>query len=95
MEAILVQDGSDMALQGKEKISEKMTDEEFDSLDKKARSSIILNLSDDVLRKVASKTTVKGMRKKLKSLTVENRFYLKQKLYTIRMDENTSPTVTF
>ncbi|KAF3657618.1 hypothetical protein FXO37_14816 [Capsicum annuum] len=69
MEAILVQDGSDMALQGKEKISEKMTDEEFDSLDKKARSSIILNLSDDVLRKVASKTTVKGMREKLKSLT--------------------------
>ncbi|KAM3397845.1 hypothetical protein P3S68_001359 [Capsicum galapagoense] len=99
MEAILVQDGSDMALQGKEKISEKMTDEEFDSLDKKARSSIILNLSDDVLRKVASKITVKGMWKKLKSLymkrTIENRLYLKQKLYTIHMDENTSLLLHF
>ncbi|KAM3338113.1 putative protein isoform X1 [Capsicum galapagoense] len=94
IEVILIHDGSDMALQGKEKISEKMTDEEFDSLDKKARSSIILNLSDDVLREVASETTAKGMREKLKSLymkrTVENRLYLKQKLYTIRMDENTS-----
>ncbi|KAF3623627.1 hypothetical protein FXO38_30648 [Capsicum annuum] len=93
-EAILVQDGSDMGLQGKEKISEKMTDEEFDSLDKKARSSIILNLSNDVLREVASEITAKGIWENLKSLymkrTAENRLYLKQKLYTIRMDENTS-----
>ncbi|KAF3654697.1 hypothetical protein FXO38_15017 [Capsicum annuum] len=71
-----------------------MTGEEFDGLDKKARSSIILNLSDDVLREVASETTAKGMQEKLKNMymkrTVDNKLYLKQKLYTFRMDENTS-----
>ena len=62
-------------------------------MDKKARSSIILNLSDEVLREVAMETTAKSMWDKLKALymkrTVENRLYLKQSLYMLRMIEGT------
>lgn len=57
MEAILIQDGVDIALQGKEKKPENITDKEFDRLDRKAKSSIILNLSDEVLSEVTSETT--------------------------------------
>ncbi|CAL9107419.1 unnamed protein product, partial [Musa textilis] len=61
MEAILVQDGVDLALQGAEKIPDGMSEEDFVGMDKKARSSIILNLSDEVLRKVATETTAKSI----------------------------------
>lgn len=57
MEVILIQDGVDIALQGKEKKPENITDKEFDRLDRKAKSSIILNLSDEVLSEVTSETT--------------------------------------
>ena len=66
-----------------------MTDEEFAVIDKKEKSGIILILSNEVLHEVSEETTTKGMWEKLKTLymksTVENRLYLKQKLYTFRM----------
>ena len=61
MEAILVQDGVDLALQGAENISDGTSKEDLAGMDKKARSSIILNLSDEVLREVATETTAKSM----------------------------------
>ena len=94
MEAILVQDGVDLALQGAENIPDGTSKEDLAGMDKKARSSIILNLSDEVLREVATETTAKSMWDKLKALymkrTVENRLYLKQRLYMLRMIEGTS-----
>ena len=94
MEAILVQDGVDLALQGAENIPDGTSKEDLAGMDKKARSSIILNLSDEVLREVATETTAKSMWDKLKALyikrTVENRLYLKQSLYMLRMVEGTS-----
>ena len=94
MEAILVQDGVDLAIQGIEKKPEDVKDADFADMDKKARSSIILNLSDEVLREVATETSAKAMWDKLKALymkkTVENRLYLKQSLYMLRMSEGTS-----
>ncbi|MCQ7691360.1 DDE-type integrase/transposase/recombinase, partial [Salmonella enterica] len=94
MEAILVQDGVDLALQGAENIPDGTSKEDLAGMDKKARSSIILNLSDEVLREVATETTAKSMWDKLKALymkrTVENRLYLKQSLYMLRMTEGTS-----
>ena len=81
MEAILVQNRVDLAIHGIEKKPETMKNEEFAEMDKKARSSIILNLSDEVLREVATETSAKAMWDKLKALymknTVENRLYLK------------------
>ena len=61
MEAILVQDGIDLALQGAKNVSNSTSKEDLASMDKKARSSIILNLSYEVLREVATKTTSKSI----------------------------------
>ena len=94
MEAILIQDGCELALQGVEEKPSEMTLQEFAELDKRARSGIILNLAYEVLAEVAAETTAKGMWDSLKAIymkkTMENRLYLKQKLYSLRMTEGTS-----
>ncbi|KAL3524832.1 hypothetical protein ACH5RR_013204 [Cinchona calisaya] len=81
---------------GKENKSEKLSDEKFANLDKKAKSGIVLNLSDEVLREVASESTAKGMWDKLKDLYMKkimvNRLYLKQSLYMIRITEAAPPS---
>lgn len=94
IEAIFIQDGVDIELQGKEKKLETMRDGEFDYLDKQARLGIISNLFDDVLWEVAFETTTKDLWDKLKALYMKksdvNRFYLKQSLYMLRISESTS-----
>lgn len=91
MEAVLIQDGLDIALEGKKKKPEDMKDIEFVIIDKKTKSSIILNLSNGVSREVSAEIKAKGIWEKTKNLvmkrTVENRLYLKQKLYTFPMFE--------
>jgi hypothetical protein len=65
--------------------------EEMKEFDEKAHSTILLSLSDGVLREDADEETAAGLWKRLenpymkKSLT--NRLYLKQRLYTIKMKE--------
>ncbi|XP_009628490.2 uncharacterized protein [Nicotiana tomentosiformis] len=54
-------DGLDLALQGNEKMPNKMTDEEFVVINKKAKACIILNLSNEVLREVAAESSSKGI----------------------------------
>ena len=94
MQAILTQDGCKLALDGEDKKPADMSSDKFKDLDDKARSGIILNLTDEVLQEVAGESTAKGMWDKLKAMymkkTVENRLYLKQKLYMLRMTEGTS-----
>ena len=94
MQAILTQDGCKLALDGEDKKPADMSSDKFKDLDYKARSGIILNLTDKVLQEVAGESTAKGMWDKLKFMymkkTVENRRYLKQKLYMLRMTEGTS-----
>ena len=84
MQAILTQDGCKLALDGEEKKPVDMSSDKFKDLDDKARSGIILNLTDEVLQKVTGESTAKGMWDKLKAMymkkTVEKRLYLKQKL---------------
>lgn len=74
MEAILIQDGLDMALEGKEKKPENMTDMEFAVIDKKAKLGIILNLSNEVLCEVSAESTAKakGMRNLAKQCCNDN-----------------------
>ena len=50
-----------MLLEGKDMKPEKMTNEEFAVIEKRAKSGIILNLSNEVLREVSAETTTKGM----------------------------------
>ena len=74
--AILVQDKVNLAIHGIEKKPEGVTDANFAEMDKKARSNIILNLFDKILREVATKISAKVMWDKFKALymkkTVEN-----------------------
>ena len=56
-------------------------------------SAILLSLSDGVLREVADEETATGLWKKLESLymkkSLTNRLFLKQRLYTLKMEEGT------
>nr|XP_027103372.1 (+)-neomenthol dehydrogenase-like [Coffea arabica] len=61
MEAILVQDGVDPAIHGIENKPEDVKGADFVDMDKKVRSSIILNLSNEVLREVVTETSAKAM----------------------------------
>ena len=93
MMAILVKEGLVKTLEGKDKLPEKLTDEEKDALMKNALSSIQLSLSDEVLCEDGDEESPVGLWLKLenfymtKSLT--SRLYLKQRLYTFRMSEGT------
>ena len=61
---------------------------------KKARSTIVLSVTNRVLRKIRKEETAAGMLKALDMLylakALPNRFYLKQKLYGFRMSESLS-----
>jgi len=61
---------------------------------KKARSTIILSVTDRVLRKIRKEETTAGMIRALDQLYIAkalpNRFYLKQKLYGFKMSESLS-----
>ena len=65
--------------------------EEIAELEEKAHNLILLSLSDGVLREVAGEETAAGLWKKLESLymkkSLTNRLFLKQRLYTLRMQE--------
>ena len=62
-----------------------MTYANFVEMDKKTRSSIILNLYDEILWEIAAKTSTKAIWDKIKVLytkkIVENQVYLRQSLY--------------
>ncbi|GJR53655.1 retrovirus-related pol polyprotein from transposon TNT 1-94 [Tanacetum coccineum] len=89
--ALLSQQGYLSALQGRDKLPEKLSDEEEDELMEKAHGAIILNLADSVLREVAGETTPTGLWLQLESLymtkSLTNRLYMKQRLYTLRMKD--------
>ena len=91
MRALLSQQGYLSALQGRDKLPERLTDEEKDELMEKAHGAIILNLADSVLREVAGETTPAGLWLQLESLymtkSLTNRLYMKQRLYTLRMKD--------
>ncbi|RVW75611.1 Retrovirus-related Pol polyprotein from transposon TNT 1-94 [Vitis vinifera] len=70
-----------------------MSDEETDELMEKAHSVILLCLGNEVLCEVAKKDTTAKLWLKLESLymtkSLTNRLYLKKRLYTLQMKEDT------
>ncbi|KAL6321549.1 hypothetical protein AAG906_021744 [Vitis piasezkii] len=70
-----------------------MSDEEKDELMEKAHSVILLCLGNEVLREVAKKDTTTKLWLRLESLymtkSLTNRLYLKKRLYTLQMKEDT------
>jgi len=70
-----------------------MSEDEKEELEMKAHSAIQLCLADEVLREVADEDTAAGLSFKLESLymtmSLTNKLYLKQRLFTLHMKEGT------
>ncbi|KAH9679839.1 hypothetical protein KPL71_026297 [Citrus sinensis] len=102
MRAILIQQGLDSALDDEEEQKSKKEREEGSSssggdlraINNKAHSTIILHLSDEVLREVAKEKSTSGLWAKLEELflkkSLAKRLYIKRKLYTFSMKEGTT-----
>ena len=89
MRALLRQQGLAKILDGK--MPSTSSKEERAKLEEKAHNLILLSLSDGVLREVADEETAVELWKKLESLymkkSLTNCLFLKQRLYTLRMQE--------
>lgn len=68
--------------------------EALEEKNRKARSTIVLRVTDRVLRKIKKETTAAAMTSALDKLymskSLPNQIYLKQKLYSFKMSENLS-----
>ncbi|KAH9750946.1 Integrase catalytic domain-containing protein [Citrus sinensis] len=99
MKALLITQGLGEAidpvskLEGGESSSSK-TPEQVAKMDKKAKSTIILSLSDSVIREVAKEKIVAGLWAKLENLymtkSLANRLYIKKKMFSLKMIEEAS-----
>ncbi|GJU74030.1 retrovirus-related pol polyprotein from transposon TNT 1-94 [Tanacetum coccineum] len=71
-----------------------MTDAKYNPQDKKAHSTILLSLPDEVLYEVADEETAAGVWKKLEKLymtkSLTNKLLLKQRLFSLRMKEGSA-----
>ncbi|KAL6332008.1 hypothetical protein AAG906_020364 [Vitis piasezkii] len=89
MEAILIQQG--ITLLSDKDLLESMIEKERQEVQRKAYNSIILSLSDQVMRKVSHEKTVVGVWKKLEELyrtqAFPNCIYLKEHLYGFKIEE--------
>ncbi|KAH9704361.1 Integrase catalytic domain-containing protein [Citrus sinensis] len=102
MRAILIQQGLDSALDDEDESKSKKEKEGGSSslggdsrtINNKAHNTIILHLSDEVLREVAKEKTASGLWAKLEELflkkSLAKRLYMKRKLYTFSMKEGTA-----
>ena len=92
MRALLVHQGCAATLNEESKLPEGLSQTQKIDILSKAHSTLLLCLTDDVIREVIDEDTAAGLWKKLeekyqkKSLT--NRLYQKQRLYTLRMEQN-------
>ena len=81
------------ALYGKTKKPEKMIDDEWEELDMKAVSTIHLLLADEVMYDVMEEKSTVGIRlnleKRYMSKFLSKNLHLKQKLYGLKMIEDT------
>ena len=94
MRALLVHQGLDDALKGDKGLPSTMSEKEKKEIMEKAHSVIVLSLGDKVLRKVSKEKTVAAIWSKLECLymtkSLANRLYLKQALYSFKMQEDRS-----
>ncbi|KAH9650014.1 hypothetical protein KPL70_026198 [Citrus sinensis] len=99
MEALLIIQGLGDAIElatkkeGKEGSSSR-TPEQIAEIDKKAKSTIILSLSDLVIREVSKEKTMAELWAKLESLymtkSLANKLYIKKRMFSLKMAEGSS-----
>ncbi|KAL3751810.1 hypothetical protein ACJRO7_012617 [Eucalyptus globulus] len=94
MKALLTTQGLAKALEGKAQLPETMRDAKKDELMEKAKSIILLNLSDEVLIEVAEEEDAAALWAKLQALYVKkglnNRLYMLKRMFQFRYTEGTS-----
>ena len=73
-----------------------MSSKDWDKLDRKARSTIFLNLLDSILLNVFGEDSVKKLWEKLGNLyqskSLVNKLFLQKKLYHLKMEDGDSMT---
>ncbi|TXG68247.1 hypothetical protein EZV62_003182 [Acer yangbiense] len=90
VKALLSQQKILKAIEGPDKLSDSLNAEQKDDMLEMALGTIILNLSDNVLREVNDETTAFDVWKKLEGLyltkSLTNKIYLKECLFSFKMD---------
>nr|GEW79161.1 retrovirus-related Pol polyprotein from transposon TNT 1-94 [Tanacetum cinerariifolium] len=93
MRALLVQQGCAVAMEGEDKFPKDAKEEVKNEIMAKAHSTILLSVTDEVLREVVDQTTTSELWDKLcekyQNNSVTNRLYQKQRLYTLRVSKST------
>ena len=87
--SLLVKEGTHKTLLSIEKKSSKMEDGEWNNIDFRAKTMIILCLSDEVLYNMMNEETTVALWFRLKSLymttSLSNKLFMKKQLYILRM----------
>ena len=84
----LVKEDTHKALLGIEKKPSKMEDDEKNDIDFRAKTMIILCLSNEVLYNVMNEETTAGLWCRLESIkSLSNKLFMKKQLYSFRMNE--------
>ena len=82
------------ALLGEETLSNNLSKKEKQNILNKAQSTLILSLKDRALREISRESSGVAIWRKLESLymtkSLANRLYLKQRLYSFKMQEERS-----
>src|SRR3954466_7974382 len=91
--SLLMKEGTHRALQGISKKPSDMDKDDWEDMDYKARATIVLCLSDEVLYNVMNEESAAGLWSRLESLymskSLSNKLYTKKQLYYLRMKEGT------
>ena len=94
MKAFLTQNGLQKAILGKDKLPEKLSEEQKLDLDEKALATIQLCLSNEVLCEVIHEKTAKDLWEKLESLymtkNLTSKLVVKHRMHILNMVEGTS-----
>ncbi|TXG53987.1 hypothetical protein EZV62_019243 [Acer yangbiense] len=90
VKALLSQQKILRAIESPDKLPDSLSQEQKDDMLEMAVGTIILNLSDNVLREVNDETTAFNIWKKLEGLyltkSLTNKIYLKERLFSFKMD---------
>jgi len=90
---LLVKEGTHKALLGIEKKPSKMENDEWNDIDFRAKATIILCLSDEVIYNVMNEKTTAGLWCRLESLyitkSLSSKLFIKKQLYSFRMKKDT------
>jgi hypothetical protein len=93
MKDLLLKQGFQKDLEGKSKRLACISYKEWDDLDTRALSSIILCLEDEVIFNIVDDKTIVGLWSKMESIymkkSLKNKIFLKRQLYSLRMKKGT------